>query len=95
VDNLQLRKFVSYGFNPEFKPVCRQTLKRIMDEKFHIKKEKLKLFLRENIKRLSITADGWTSPAYEPYIGITGSLNKISSFRFIKLTFLINSPFRG
>ena len=76
-------------FQSGFKLVCRQTLKKALEKQFLSKKEALKTFIRENGVKLSITADGRTSPVIEPFLRITGNLNLI-----INNYFLIDLPFK-
>lgn len=60
------------ALDPDFKIICRQTLSKKVEEEYQIKKKYLKTFLKNIDSKISITIDGWTSPNYEPYLGITG-----------------------
>ena len=71
VDNKEFCEMINY-FNRDFKPVCRQTFKKVLESQFLFKKDSLKKLIIKKGVKISLTADGWTSPVNETFLGITG-----------------------
>lgn len=71
IDNNEFFEFTKY-LNKDYKSVCRQTLKKRLEERYHRERERgFENYFRDFYPRVSLTADGWTSPVGEPFLGLT------------------------
>jgi hypothetical protein len=72
VDNNKFREFFGYCCKMYTLP-CRQTLKKHIEKNYNEKRNELMLTLKNYPSKLSITADVWTSPKNEPFLGVVGN----------------------
>jgi hypothetical protein len=70
VESEVFRNYTS-SLNADFKLPCRQTFSKKIEDLFNEFKENLISYLKTISSKISITVDGWTSPNFQPYIGIT------------------------
>ena len=70
IENTEFLELLKY-LNKDVKPICRKTLKKKLEVNFEKKKEFIKKFILATGSKVSLTADGWTSPQNEPFLGLT------------------------
>ena len=71
VDTKSFKEF-AYIMDPRYVVPCRQTMSTKVDQEFQSISKAVHKFVESGTFGVSITSDGWTSVAKEPYLSITG-----------------------